>query len=76
MADLEKYVDLLDKNEDFQVLRRLSVPERYCDHDPAATIYIGVFIDLETTGLDTALVVLFQYLDGRWGLKHYELAPL
>ena len=54
MADLEKCATLLDKNEDFQVLRRLSVPDRYLEVDGDQTLYLGTFLDLETTGLDTA----------------------
>jgi DNA polymerase III subunit epsilon len=54
MSDLEKCTKLLDEHDDFQVLHRLSVPDRYIDVDGDETIYMGTFLDLETTGLDTA----------------------
>ena len=54
MTGTKKCADLLDKHEDYQVLRRLSVPDRYLKADKDDTVYLGVFLDLETTGLDTA----------------------
>ena len=68
MSDLKKCSKLLDKHDDFQVLHRLSVPDRYIDVDGDETIYVGAFLDLETTGLNTSTskiievgVVPFEY---------------
>jgi DNA polymerase III subunit epsilon len=68
MANTEKCAEQLDKHEDFQVLRRLSIPEYYIEVDGEETIYLGAFLDLETTGLDTSAskvievgIVPFEY---------------
>ncbi|MBF0098803.1 MAG: hypothetical protein HQM04_18150 [Magnetococcales bacterium] len=60
MPDIETCVNLLKGHQDFQVLRRLSVPERYAEANSDETVFLGVFIDVETTGLDTATTKVIE----------------
>jgi DNA polymerase-3 subunit epsilon len=52
MNDIEA-IQHLEQSDNYRILKRLSSPERYRDGEPA-TPRIGLVIDTETTGLDTA----------------------
>ncbi|MBF0340076.1 MAG: hypothetical protein HQL95_03830 [Magnetococcales bacterium] len=60
MPDIETCVNLLKGHQDFQVLRRLSVPERYFEANADETVFLGVFLDVETTGLDTTTTKVIE----------------
>ncbi len=55
---LEKLARELERHEDYRVIRRYRRPRLYNDPDPALTaageMRRGVFLDVETTGLDAA----------------------
>lgn len=51
---LEQYAQLLEKSDDFRVLRRLEPVEEYAAADPAVRKARGVILDVETTGMDPA----------------------
>ncbi len=49
--DLEAIADKLQSHPDYRVLRRFQPRKRYCEGDPTDS-RIGIFLDVETTGLD------------------------
>jgi DNA polymerase III subunit epsilon len=51
---LEQYARLLEANSDYRVLRRLLPTPPICTPGSGASTKRGVFVDVETTGLDTA----------------------
>lgn len=70
--NLEAYAATLEASGEYRVLRRFSCPGSYCDDDEAELLR-GVFLDVETTGVDSRsdqiielAMVPFEYSpDGR-----------
>ena len=50
--NLEAYAETLEATGEYRVLRRFSCPGRYCE-DEATDLLRGVFLDVETTGMDS-----------------------
>lgn len=67
--DLENLAEKLEASGQYRVLRKFSCPSRYCQ-DPSAELKRGVFLDVETTGIDSRYdelielaMVPFEYSD-------------
>lgn len=52
--DLELAAARLDASPDYRVLRRLRPPQRYAEAGPATQLQHGLYVDVETTGLDAS----------------------
>jgi DNA polymerase III subunit epsilon len=52
-ADLEKLAAVLEQSEDYKVLRRLQ-PRPCVEGGAGSEVRLGLFVDVETTGLDSA----------------------
>jgi DNA polymerase-3 subunit epsilon len=71
--ELERMAALLESSDEYRVLRRLRPLPRFDASGPGASHRLGVFVDVETTGLDSATdeiielaMVAFRYsTDGR-----------
>lgn len=48
----EEIIQELEKSGDYKIIRRLKPVERYCDDDSEEK-HIGLYLDVETTGLDS-----------------------
>lgn len=48
---LRQFIDALDAHPDYRILRRFRPCETYAD-DPGVDVKTGLFVDVETTGLD------------------------
>lgn len=67
--DLESYAAALEASGEYRVLKRFVCPGSYCD-DAAADLRRGIFLDVETTGVDAKTdqvielaMVPFEYSD-------------
>ncbi|MDH3646914.1 MAG: 3'-5' exonuclease [Gammaproteobacteria bacterium] len=59
--ELEELAQKLDEDTDFRVLRRLRAVQRYHpDPDDTSTLRRGLYVDVETTGLDPASDAIIQ----------------
>lgn len=59
--DLEKMARQLDAHEDYRVVRRLQAQARYApDPDDSSQLRQGLYLDVETTGLDAATDSIIQ----------------
>ena len=52
---------MLTASGDYRVLRRFSPRARYGDPPPGATTRWGLYVDVETTGLDTATAEIIEF---------------
>ncbi len=52
-TDLEQIAQLLETSTDYRVLRRLQPPLQYGQCHPQRKLKIGLYVDVETTGLDS-----------------------
>ena len=52
--ELEQSAQLLEASANYRVLRRLKPRLRYSQSDPQRRLKIGLYVDVETTGLDLA----------------------
>lgn len=66
--EIEALAKKLETHEDYRVLRRIRPRELYNTPNPGEETYRGIFLDVETTGLDTAsagitelAIVPFEY---------------
>lgn len=50
--DLELAARQLEASSEYRVLRRLRPPQRYAEAGPGAQLQHGLYVDVETTGLD------------------------
>jgi len=67
-SDLETFAGRLERSEDYKVLRRFNAVERYNDKPDNCAPKIGIYCDVETTGLNTQTakpielaMILFEY---------------
>ncbi len=58
-AKLEELAAKLDAHPDYRVLRRLDPPERYAE-EPRGQTHRALFVDCETTGLDTDTAAVIE----------------
>jgi DNA polymerase-3 subunit epsilon len=58
-SELEKLAVSLDQDDDYRVLRRLKKRERFSEDDGAEKL-IGVYLDVETTGLSHAIDAIIE----------------
>lgn len=58
--ELERFAGILERSSDYQVLRRLVVPESYSPPSGAQT-RVGLIVDVETTGLNTASDAIIEF---------------
>jgi DNA polymerase-3 subunit epsilon len=58
--DLGQYAKLLEASDDYRVLRRFEPVTRYAEDDPDVRKFQGVFLDVETTGIDPAADVIIE----------------
>ncbi len=58
MNDIDA-IQHLEQSDQYRVIERLNAPDRYCQGQPNTT-RIGIVIDTETTGLDTATDTIIE----------------
>lgn len=57
--ELERYKEILESTGDYRVLRRSGAIRQFAPADPAeAPTHLGVYLDVETTGLDSSDVII------------------
>jgi DNA polymerase III subunit epsilon len=81
--DLEAIANQLDAHLDYKVLRRYKPRGKYVEPNPGESVFRGLFLDIETTGLDTVKasaielgMVPFDYSSAGQVLRIYTEATL
>jgi len=58
--ELERLAERLEATGDFRVLRRLRPPEAYARPAEDTDLLLGIYVDVETTGLDAATEAIIE----------------
>lgn len=58
--ELERMAALLESSGDYRVIRRLRPPRQYARPPEGADVLLGIYVDVETTGLDAGTEAIIE----------------